>query len=197
MRHVLIICLMTKNFGDIAFTPGVKAVQEALGSRKTYARLEQIERRTRLTAEESEFIAQRNSFYLATVGETGWPYVQYRGGPKGFLRVIDEQTLGFADFKGNCQYISTGNVISMQHACLFLMDYPNRLRLKIWADATISEDADLIARLQVTGYPGKVARAFQFQIHAFDWNCQQHIVPRFTVEEYHSTFETGPPTKSI
>jgi len=175
---------MINNFGDIAFTPRVRAFQEALGSREKYARLEGTEYRKKLTAEEIEFISERDSFYLATVGENGWPYMQYRGGTKGFLRVMDEQTLGFADFKGNAQYISLGNVTSTGRACLFLMDYPNRFRLKIWADAKISEDPQLISQLSMQGYPATGVRAFLFSVHAFDWNCQQHIVQRYTPEEY-------------
>ena len=184
---------MIKNFGDIAFTPSVKAFQEALGSRKTYARLEGTEHRNKLTAEEVEFISERDSFYMATVGENGWPYMQYRGGAKGFLRVIDEGTLGFADFKGNAQYISLGNVTDNGRACLFLMDYPNRFRLKIWADAKISDDPELIAQLSMPGYPMAAVRAFLFQIHAFDWNCQQHIVQRYTPEEYELAFPPHAP----
>jgi hypothetical protein len=184
---------MIKNFGEIAFTPGVKAAQEALGSRESYARLEGVERRNRLTAEEIEFIAQRDSFYLATVGENGWPYVQFRGGPKGFLRVTGERTLGFADFTGNRQYISLGNIATTRRACLFLMDYPNQFRLKIWAEATVSDEPAVIARLQCSGYPARAARAFLFEVLAFDWNCQQHITPRYTVAEFALAFPDGPP----
>ncbi len=172
------------NFGDIAFTPAVKAVQERMGSRRAYGRLAGVQRRTRLGPEEAAFISQRDTFYMATVGENGWPYVQHRGGPKGFLRVLDKQTLGFADFRGNAQYVSTGNVSATHHACLFLMDYPSQSRLKIWAEAEISEDADLLQKLVVPGYPAVVERAFLFHVLAFDWNCDQHITRRFTPEEY-------------
>jgi predicted pyridoxine 5'-phosphate oxidase superfamily flavin-nucleotide-binding protein len=188
---------MIKNFGDLAFTPGVKAAQETLGSRHIYARIEGVERRHRLTSEETDFIAERDSFYMATVGENGWPYVQFRGGPKGFLRVLSEETLGFADFTGNRQYISLGNINTSHRACLFLMDYPHQLRLKIWADATVSDDADLVAQLAMPNYPAKPVRAFLFHVHAFDWNCPQHITPRYTLEEYALTFPNGAPAQAL
>ena len=176
------------NFGDIAFTPSVIAVQERLGSRRAYARFMGVNHRTRLGPEEQAFIAQRDTFYVATVGENGWPYVQHRGGARGFLRVLDEQTLGFADFRGNRQYVTAGNVSATHHACLFLMDYPNQTRLKIWAEAETSEDAKLIQRVAVPGYPAVIERAFLFHVLAFDWNCEQHIVRRFTPEEYIAEF---------
>jgi predicted pyridoxine 5'-phosphate oxidase superfamily flavin-nucleotide-binding protein len=176
------------NFGDIAFTPSVKAVQERLGSRGAYGRFTGRNHRTRFGPEERAFIEQRDTFYIATVGENGWPYVQHRGGPAGFLRVLDEQTLGFADFRGNRQYVTTGNVSATHHSCLFLMDYPNRTRLKIWAEAETSEDAGLIARLVVPDYTAVVERAFLFRVLAFDWNCEQHIVRRFTPDEYIAEF---------
>lgn len=171
------------NFGDIAFTPSVKAVQERLGSRRAYAKLEGREVRTHISPEEAEFIGARDSFYLSTVGENGWPYIQYRGGPKGFLRVLDTQTLAFADFRGNKQYISVGNVLSRQKSCLFLMDYPNQERLKIWAEAEISEDPKLIEKLIDPNYSATIERAFILHIQAMDWNCQKYIVQRFTPEE--------------
>lgn len=174
------------SFGDVAFTPAVKATQERLGSRGNDARLEGRTSRTRLGQDEIDFIAARDSLYVATVGENGWPYVQYRGGPRGFLRLLDEETLGFADFRGNRQYISTGNVLSTGRACLFLMDYPAQERLKIWAEATISEDPALLARVVDQSYVAKPERTFIFRVLAFDWNCQQHIVQRYTPEEYAS-----------
>jgi uncharacterized protein len=176
------------NFGDLAFTPSVLDAQKRLGSRQSYARLAGVNHRTQFGPEEREFIAQRDTFYVATVGENGWPYVQHRGGPKGFLRVFDDQTLGFADFRGNRQYVTTGNVAAMHHACLFLMDYPNQTRLKIWAEAEASEDAALIKQVTMPGYTAVVERAFRFHVLAFDWNCQQHIVQRYTAEEYDAAF---------
>lgn len=150
------------NFGDLAFTPAVKATQERLGSRGNYARLEGRTSRTRLGQDEIDFIAARDSVYVATVGENGWPYVQYRGGPRGFLMLLDEGTLGLADFRGNRQYISTGNVLSTGRACLFLMDYPAQERLKIWAEATISEDPALLARVVDPSYVAKPERNSSF-----------------------------------
>lgn len=176
------------NFGDIAFTPGVKAEQERRGSRHAYERLDGVNHRTQLGPEEREFIEQRDSFYVATVGENGWPYVQYRGGPKGFLRVFDERTIGFADFRGNRQYVTTGNVTTTHHACLFLMDYPNQTRLKLWTEAEVSDDAGVLRKVAVPGYAAVVERAFVFRVLAFDWNCQQHIVRRYTSEEYRAKF---------
>jgi predicted pyridoxine 5'-phosphate oxidase superfamily flavin-nucleotide-binding protein len=129
--------------------------------------------------DEAEFIAARDSFYLATVGENGWPYVQYRGGPKGFLRMLDASTLGFADFRGNGQYVSTGNVLSTHRACLFLMDYPTQTRLKIWAEAEISDEPAVIARVTDPTYNAQIERAFLFHVQAFDWNCHKYIVQRF------------------
>ena len=173
-----------QNFGDLAFTPAVKVVQERLNTRRSYSRLEGRVVRTTIGPEEAEFIAARDSFYLATVGDNGWPYMQYRGGPKGFLRMLDATTLGFADFRGNGQYVSTGNVLSTHHAFLFLMDYPNRARLKIWAEAEISNDPAAIARVTDPSYKAQIERAFLFHVQAFDWNCQKYIVQRYTPEEF-------------
>ena len=179
-----------RNFGDIAFTPAVKAAQEQAGSRASYAKRDDVERRLVLTAEETEFIAQRDSFYLATVGENGWPYMQHRGGPPGFLRVLDERTLGFADYRGNRQYISVGNVQTTPHACLFLMEYPTRFRLKIWAEVEVTTDPAILHRVTDPDYPAKVEQAFLFRVLAFDWNCDQHITPRYTAEEWRAAQAT-------
>ncbi|MGE3334982.1 MAG: pyridoxamine 5'-phosphate oxidase family protein [Rhodospirillaceae bacterium] len=138
------------------------------------------------TDNETGFISERDSFYVATTSETGWPYIQHRGGPRGFLKVLDEKTLGFADFSGNRQYISTGNIAANNRVCLFLMDYPRRARLKIYARAEIRRlplDDGLSAKLALPGYKGKVERAMLFHLEAFDWNCAQHITPRFTDAE--------------
>ena len=177
------------NFGDLAFTPAVKATQERLGSRHSYARLEGRTLKTTIGPEEAAFIAARDSFYLATVSENGWPYIQYRGGPKGFLRLLDATTLAFADFRGNRQYISTGNVLSTGRTCLFLMDYPSQERLKIWAEAEVSDDPAVLGKLAHQNYKATIERAFLFRVLAFDWNCQQHIVQRYTPAEYTATFQ--------
>lgn len=177
---------MAKNFTQLAFTDSVKAVQEANGSRSAYARQENRDR-YQLSPEEAEFIQERDGVYLSTVGENGWPYVQFRGGPRGFVKVLDSETLAMADFSGNRQYISTGNINSMGKAALFFMDYASQNRLKVWAEAEIlSLDAnpDLTELVTLPGYRAKLERVIRYKIQAFDWNCQQHITPRFTIEEY-------------
>lgn len=175
-----------KNFTTYAFTPRVKAEQERQGSRAAYARMEQSGDRNVLTGREIPHIETRDSFYLSTVGENGWPYVQFRGGPRGFLKVLDDRTLGMADFRGNRQYISAGNIAAEGKAVLFLMDYPRQERLKIWAHARVvagSEDPALLERLRPTDYEAVVERLLVFDILAYDWNCPQHITPRYTLEE--------------
>ena len=177
---------------ELASTPAVKAARERYGSAAQYARLDGTldpdgpVRNDQLGEAEAAFIAGRDGFYLTSVSETGWPYVQYRGGPAGFLRVIDEHTLGFADFRGNRQYVTTGNVAVNDRVSLFLMDYAHQRRLKIFGRMRVvdaSEDPELAARLAVPGYPGRVERAVLINVEAFDWNCPQHITPRFTQAE--------------
>lgn len=177
---------MAKNFAEIAFTASVKAQQEQCGSRQQYARMDRLARGTTLSLAETEFIAARDSFYLATVGETGYPYVQFRGGPPGFLRVLDAQTLGYADFRGNQQYITVGNLQQNERSALILMDYANRMRLKIYAHMEVinaKDRPDLMEKLLVPGYNAHPERAMLLHVEAFDWNCPQHITPRFTMEE--------------
>lgn len=179
-----------KHFGDIVFTSNVKAEQERRGSRDAYAAMTARPAPDGLTAREASFIEARDSFYLASVTEDGWPYVQHRGGPAGFLKVIDTKTLGFADYRGNRQYVSTGNFVANDRASLFLMDYPNRARLKIIARARVEEAADNLALAAALGVEGggKVERLFLFDIEAFDWNCPQFITPRFTQTEIETAF---------
>lgn len=177
---------MAKNFAEIAFTESVKAQQEQYGSRQQYAQVDRLARGTILTIAETEFIAERDSFYLATVGANGYPYVQFRGGPPGFIRVMDAQTLGYADFRGNRQYITIGNLDQNDRAALILMDYANQSRLKIYARIEVvkaKDRPDLMERLRVPGYDAKLERAMLLHVEAFDWNCPQHITPRFTMEE--------------
>lgn len=178
---------MANNFGSLVFTPVVKALQEKYGSRRHYARAEsEGASRDRLGPEESAFIAERESFYMATVGANGWPYVQHRGGPKGFLKVIDDQTIAFADFGGNKQYISTGNLTTDNRVALIMVDYPNQTRLKILGRAEIltGEPArEWIERLRDPAYKAAIDRVDVIRIEAFDWNCSQHITPRFTAEQ--------------
>ncbi len=170
---------------DIAFTPAVKAVQERLGSRSGYARMEEKGGwADRVTPDLAAFVAARDSFYMATANAAGQPYIQHRGGPPGFLKVIDEQTLAFADFSGNRQYISVGNLSENAQAFLFLMDYAGRRRIKIWGRARfVEDDPDLLAQLAEDGYDAEPERALVFTIEAWDVNCPQHITPRFTERE--------------
>jgi predicted pyridoxine 5'-phosphate oxidase superfamily flavin-nucleotide-binding protein len=162
---------------DVAFTPAVKAVQSRLGSRKAYARMEESEGwETEVTGELAAFIAEQNSFFLATVNAEGQPYIQHRGGAKGFLRVLDAHTLAFADFRGNRQYISMGNLSERPKVHLFLIDYAHRQRIKIWGEAKVVEDDPaLVAALTVPGYAGRAERAIVIRVVAWDANCPQHI----------------------
>ena len=177
---------MAKNYAEIAFTPAVRTEQEKHGSRRQYERMERLERGTELSFAEADFIGGRDSFYLASTGENGYPYVQFRGGPPGFLKVLAAKTLGYADFRGNLQYVSVGNFKTNNKAALILMDYPNRRRLKLYANVEIydaSEAPELIEKLTVEGYNAKIERAVLLHIEAFDWNCPQHITPRYTMSE--------------
>ena len=177
---------MSNPFAEIAFTESVKQVQEHCGTRRANERIENIHRLNELTNNEALFISQRDGFYLATVNENGHPYVQFRGGPKGFLKVLDEKTLGYADFRGNLQYISVGNLAKNHKAAPFLMDYPNQTRLKIFAEIEVIDAADdpaLIERLTMPDFEAKIERSMILNVEAYDWNCPQHITPRFTLKE--------------
>ena len=176
---------MTKPISDIAFTPAVKDLQERKGSRGGYARMEERGGWSdRVDSDLAAFIAERDSFYLGTASAEGQPYIQHRGGPKGFLKVLDESTLAFADYAGNRQYISMGNLSENDRAYMFLMDYPNRRRVKIWGHAeVIEDDPALLERLVDPAYKARPERVFVFHIEAWDTNCPQHIQPRFTEEE--------------
>jgi predicted pyridoxine 5'-phosphate oxidase superfamily flavin-nucleotide-binding protein len=174
-------------FLDIAVTPSVRAAQAAMGAGELWTGFKGHRAFDRFTAEEVLFISERDSFYMASVSETGWPYVQHRGGPRGFLKVLDDQTLAFADYRGNRQYISTGNVLANNRVSLIMVDYAQRARLKLYAHAEIlAPDAEpaLLALVTVPGYRAKIERIFRLRLVAFDWNCPQHITPRYTEEEY-------------
>ena len=175
---------MSRAFADITFTPSVQAAQSHYGSRRSNLGFESTnERQDELTEFETEFIQRMDGFFQATVGETGWPYVQFRGGPSGFLRVIDSRTIGFADFRGNIQYISVGNINADGRVALILVDQSDPRRLKIWGRARVvdrASDPALVGRLQVQGYAAKAERAIVIAVEAYDWNCPQHITPRFT-----------------
>jgi len=178
---------MDQNFAKLAFSSSVKKVQEEFSSRKHYSRLDESGDRFVLSPNEISFIEDKNSFYLSSVGEESWPYIQHRGGPKGFLKVINNTSLAMADFSGNAQYISTGNIISNNKTMLFLMDYPTKSRLKIWATSKIvkaDENPELLASLEDKEYGARIERIIVFTIKAFDWNCNQHITQRFTRDEF-------------
>jgi len=178
---------MAYTFGSLVFTPVIQTLQEKYGSRRQYARREASTfTPVPISPPEAEFLAECDSFYMASIGETGWPYVQHRGGPKGFLKVIDERTIAFADFRGNKQYISTGNLLTNDKVALILVDYPRQARLKILGKVQIVEGAaaqEWIEKLRDPGYQATIERVFVIHVEASDWNCQQHITPRFTEEQ--------------
>jgi uncharacterized protein len=178
---------MAQHFGSLVFTPVVKALQERYGSRRQYARMEGGgTSRDRLGPDESAFIAERDSFYMATIGSTGWPYVQHRGGPQGFLKVIDDSRVAFADFRGNRQYVSTGNLATDNRVAIIMVDYPRQARLKLLGRAEVFEGeqaSEWIERLRDPGYKAVIERVYVIQVEAFDWNCPQHITPRFTADQ--------------
>lgn len=178
---------MARNFGTLVFTPLVKALQEKYGSRAQYGRMESgVPSPDRLGPDESAFIAERDSFYMATVGAGGWPYVQHRGGAKGFLKVLDDRTIAFGDFRGNKQYISIGNLATDDRVALILMDYPGKARLKILGRSRIFDGAasrEWIDRVREPGSKDVIERAYVIRVEAFDWNCPQHITPRYTEDE--------------
>ncbi len=177
---------MSYGFLDIAVTPSVRAVQAQMGADRAWSDFKGHREFDRFTENEAAFIAERDSFYMATVSETGWPYVQHRGGPKGFLKLVDERTLAFADYRGNRQYLSAGNLAADGRANLFLMDYAHRARLKMFVRVeTLALDADpaLTELVTVPGYAAKLERVFKLHLEAFDWNCPQHITRRFTEQE--------------
>ncbi len=175
---------MTHEYPKLTFTPSVKEAQEHYGTRAQGQRFEDMHIEDNIFGpQEAAFIGQRDSFYMASAGEEGWPYVQYRGGPIGFLKLIDNKSLGYLDFSGNKQYISTGNLRNNDRVSLFLMDYPNRRRLKIMARTKIHDVEDypeLVKQLEYTDYKYKAERAVIFNLEAFDWNCPKHIEPRYT-----------------
>ncbi|MBA4045319.1 MAG: pyridoxamine 5-phosphate oxidase [Erythrobacter sp.] len=174
---------MPYGFLDIAITPSVRRAQAEMGADRIWSDFKGHREFDHFSRREEEFIAARDSFYMASVSETGWPYVQHRGGPAGFLKVLDQTTFAFADYRGNRQYISTGNIAADDRVCLFLMDYPGRTRLKIYATARIvslDTDPELAAAVTNPEYGAKLERIFLFKLAAFDWSCPQHITPRFT-----------------
>ncbi|WP_434582474.1 pyridoxamine 5'-phosphate oxidase family protein [Klebsiella sp. R390] len=186
---------MSGDFLDIAITPDVMDVQHEMGSDGMWQSPRRPRRGERFSDSEEEMITSRDSFYLATLSQTGWPYIQHRGGPVGFLHLLNDTTLAMADFGGNRQYITTGNLRGSDRACLFLMDYPRRARLKIYAtiDVLAKEDEpELLARVTPENYRARVERIYRFHLQAFDWNCPQHITPRYSpqqIAEYSQTLQ--------
>lgn len=178
---------MSRAYTDITFTPAVRAVQSRMGSRAAYARFDSAGRHDdRLGLRETDFITARDSFYQATVSETGWPYVQFRGGAAGFLKVLDDRTIGYADFRGNRQYISAGNAEVNDRISLILMDYAHRARLKIIGRAQLvapEQAPALMAKLDMPDYRARVERGVIITVEGFDWNCPQHITRRYTESE--------------
>ena len=174
---------MGHKFAEIAFTDSVREIQHLQGSRAGYARLDgEVDSNHLLGKNEAAFITDRDSFYMASVGETGWPYVQHRGGPAGFIKVVDEKTLTYADFTGNRQYVSVGNFTKDDRVSLFFMDYLNRRRLKVLGRVSIidPDNSALLVRLKTDNYRARIERGFLIHVEAFDWNCPQHITPRYT-----------------
>ena len=185
---------MGRRFAELAFTPLVKQQQIQHGSRHLYERVEQSpDMGDRLGSDEQAFLEDSDGFYMASTTENGWPYMQYRGGAKGFLHVLDDRTIAFADLRGNKQYISVGNLQHDDRVALFFMDYPRRSRLKILGRAKVHEGTDearkLIEQLHVPGEKSPAERALVIQVEAFDWNCPQHITPRYTEEELTQVLE--------
>lgn len=181
---------MSKHYGLIAFTDDVRAVQHQYGSDAFYDRkrvqAKAVSGPDPLTDDEREYLAERDNFFLASVGATGWPYVQYRGGPPGFLRVIDDHTIGWADSRGNLQYITTGNLAGDNRVAIIALDYAHKRRLKIFGRARVvaaADDPALMADLAEGSYDAVVERAVVVDVEAYDWNCHQHITPRFTAAE--------------
>ena len=181
---------MRRKFTEIAFTPGVKAVQTQSGTREIYENfVQQGITEDVLTKPEREFIQARDSFYLGTVGSNDYPYIQFRGGATGFLKIIDDRTLGFADFKGNLQYISVGNLSENDRVFLFLMDYAHRRRLKIWGRAKITAEPELLSKLAMPNYRAKIERGIIITIEAMSWNCPQHIPLKYSEAEVNAKIE--------
>jgi predicted pyridoxine 5'-phosphate oxidase superfamily flavin-nucleotide-binding protein len=178
---------MTKSFGSLVFTPVVKSLQERYGSRRQYARMEQFGGSPDgFGPDEQEYLRERDTFFMASIGATGWPYVQHRGGPKGLLKVIDAQTIAFADFLGNKQYVSTGNLMTDNRVALIFVDFPRQLRMKVLGRVEILDGEKMkewLAKVRDPEYNATTERVYVIHVEAFDWNCSQHIIPRFTEEE--------------
>ncbi len=182
---------MKSPISDIAFTPSVKSIQEHMGSRQQYERMEERGGwQNVITQDLADFVAERDSLYLATASAEGRPYIQHRGGHKGFLKVLDDRTLAFADFTGNRQYITLGNLAENAQAFLFLMDYATQTRIKVWGTAeVITDDPDLLQQLTDSQYKGKPERVIRFHVEAWDANCRQHIPLKYSQEDVESILQ--------
>jgi predicted pyridoxine 5'-phosphate oxidase superfamily flavin-nucleotide-binding protein len=179
------------NYSELGFSEAAKLLQEKYGSRTVYEQMEKRNVVDGLTDNEISFIANQDHFYLASLGENGYPYIQHRGGPNGFVKVLDNKTIAFVDFSGNKQYISAGNIQTEPKVALIMVSYPHKARLKLYANARIVEledDPELFAKIDVTGYKHKPERMIVLEIAAYDWNCPQHITPRYTAEEIEMAF---------
>ncbi|MFH4964061.1 pyridoxamine 5'-phosphate oxidase family protein [Gaetbulibacter sp. M235] len=182
---------MAKNYAELAFTSAIKVMQKKMGSRASYARMEKYSYTSGLTENEIQFIAQRDSLYMASIGENNFPYIQHRGGPKGFLKVLNHNQIGFIDFTGNRQYITIGNLSTNNNVSLIMVDYPARTRLKIFAKAKIVElddNPELYTFLDLSEYKFRPERMIIMDVEAYDWNCPQHITPRYSIEEINDVF---------
>ena len=182
---------MARNYPEIAFSDAAKELQKKYGSRNSYSRLEKFSEVNGLTDGEFSFIENQNSFYLSSIGSNGFPYIQHRGGPKGFLKVLDSKSVGFIDFSGNKQYVSVGNIATNAKVSLIMIDYPRKARLKIYATAEVvelEENPELYDSLDLEDYKFRPERMLVLHIEAYDWNCPQHITPRYTAEEINEAF---------
>lgn len=184
---------MVKNYAQLAFTSAIKVMQKKMGSRANYARMEKFSYTNGLTENEIGFIAQRDSFYMASIGENNFPYIQHRGGSKGFLKVLNPNQIGFIDFVGNKQYITVGNLATNNNVALIMVDYPARARLKIFAKVRIVElddNPELYDLLDLSKYKFSPERMIIMDVEAYDWNCPQHLTPRYTIEEINDAFNS-------
>jgi predicted pyridoxine 5'-phosphate oxidase superfamily flavin-nucleotide-binding protein len=185
---------MRHRFAEIAFSPAAQELQRRHGSRGAYARMQARAGDEALGSDEVRFLAEADSFFLASVSETGWPYVQHRGGPRGFIKVLGPTQIAFADFRGNRQYVSAGNAASNDRVALIVMDYVEQRRLKLLGRLRFVDvgqaDPELVAQVELRGYPAQVERVALIDVMAFDWNCPQHITQRFTLEQVEEAIET-------
>ncbi|RDC66189.1 pyridoxamine 5'-phosphate oxidase family protein [Adhaeribacter pallidiroseus] len=179
------------NYSQLAFSDAVKELQQKFGSRHIYERVEKYHVVDGLTANKKKFIAEQDHFYLATIGENGYPYIQHRGGSKGIVKVLNDETLAFVDFSGNRQYISVGNIETNPQVALIMVSYPHRARLKVYAQAkvvSLTDEPELFAQIDPADYKHRPERILVLTVQAYDWNCPQHITPRYTAEELEPAF---------